>query len=322
MMGESMKGMMDQAKQLGPEGELIAAVSAGAFTMAEAMSTAFDQIKEKEFGLAEGLQLASAGVAALGQMQQAKAKAAVAGIDKEIAAEKKRDGKSAGSLAKIAAMEKKKDAIKRKAFEQNKKMQMAQIVMSTASAIMSAIQGPPGLPWSAVFGGMAAAMGAAQLSAIASTSYQGGASAGAPSMPSKISVGNRQNSVDMAKARSPSGELAYARGSSGTGQGMTNFRPTGAFSGYKHRAGGGYIVGEQGPELFMPDVPGEIVSSGQEMGGATNVTFNINAVDAAGVEDLLLTQRGNIIGMIRESANAHGENFLENVNTMADNRSV
>jgi hypothetical protein len=68
----------------------------------------------------------------------------------------------------------------------------------------------------------------------------------------------------------------------------------------------------------MPDVPGEIISSGQEMGGATNVTFNINAVDAAGVEDLLLTQRGNIIGMIRESANAHGENFLEAVNTMAD----
>ncbi len=45
----------------------------------------------------------------------------------------------------------------------------------------------------------------------------------------------------------------------------------------------------------------------------TNVNFSINAVDAAGVEDLLMRQRGNIIGMIREAANEHGEVFLEGV---------
>jgi hypothetical protein len=99
---------------------------------------------------------------------------------------------------------------------------------------------------------------------------------------------------------------------------MTNFKPTSAFSGYKHRAGGGYIVGEQGPEVFMPETAGEIIPSGQSTGGNTNVNFSINAVDAAGVEDLLMTQRGNIIGMIRESANAHGEMFLEGVDIMSD----
>jgi hypothetical protein len=32
-----------------------------------------------------------------------------------------------------------------------------------------------------------------------------------------------------------------------------------------------------------------------------------------------MNQRGNIIGMIRESANAHGELFLEGINTMSGN---
>ena len=161
------------------------------------------------------------------------------------------------------------------------------------------------------------AMGAKQMAMISSTSFQGGGSAG--SAPSGVSVGSRSNSVDLSRGRSPSGELGYARGESGQGEGMTNFRPTGAFAGYKHRAGGGYIVGEQGPEVFMPDVPGEIIPSGQNSGGTTNVNFSISAVDARGIEDLLMNQRGNIIGMIRESANAHGELFLEGINTMSGN---
>ena len=310
ILGDALSPMMQQAAKLGPEGELVAAVSGGVMAMAES----FASLAEGPMTFQKGLDAAATAVSALGSMQAAKSKAAIAGIDSEIAAEKARDGKSAGSLAKIAAMEKKKEAMKRKAFEQNKKMQMAQVVMSTANAVMSAIQGPPGLPWSAVFGGMAAAMGAAQLSAISSTSYQGGgSSAGAPSMPSKLSVGSRNASVDLAKGQNAGGELAYARGERGIGSGMTDFKPTSAFAGYKHRAGGGYVVGEQGPELFMPDTPGQIIPSGQGTGGQTNVNFSISTVDATGVEDLLMNQRGNIIGMIREAANEHGEMFLEGV---------
>ena len=191
-------------------------------------------------------------------------------------------------------------------------------MIATASAVMKSVEESPstfGLPFSA----FAVAMGAAQLAAIAGTSYQGGGGAASAGGPSKVSVGSRKNSVDLARGRSPSGELGYARGESGSGQGMSNFRPTGAFAGYKHRAGGGYIVGEQGPEVFMPDVPGEIIPSGQNSGGTTNVNFSISAVDARGIEDLLMNQRGNIIGMIRESANAHGELFLEGINTMSGN---
>ena len=53
------------------------------------------------------------------------------------------------------------------------------------------------------------------------------------------------------------------------------------------------------------------------MGAATNtnVSFNINTIDASGVEDMLTVQRGNIIGMIREAANSYGEDFVESVDT-------
>jgi hypothetical protein len=241
----------------------------------------------------------------------ANSKAKVAGIDQEIAAEKKRDGKSAASIAKIKAMEKKKEQVKRKAFETDKKIKMATIMISTASAVMKAVEESPttaGMP----FSGLAIAMGAMQLAAVASTSYQGGGGiASAPSAPSKLSVGERTNTVDLANANNAGGELAYARGASGSGSGMSNFKP--AFSGYKHRASGGYVVGEQGPEIFMPETPGEIIPSGQGTGGQTNVNFSISAVDATGVEDLLMNQRGAIIGMIREAANEHGELFLETV---------
>ena len=77
----------------------------------------------------------------------------------------------------------------------------------------------------------------------------------------------------------------------------------------------GYVVGEQGPELFMPDRPGTIVPADDTaaVGGNTNVTFTINAIDASGVEDVLAQQQGNIIGMIRNAANSYGEDFLEDL---------
>ena len=65
----------------------------------------------------------------------------------------------------------------------------------------------------------------------------------------------------------------------------------------------------------MPGVPGQIIPSGRGAGGQTSVNFTINAVDAAGIEEVLVSQRGNIIGMIRESANEYGTDFLEDVET-------
>ena len=106
------------------------------------------------------------------------------------------------------------------------------------------------------------------------------------------------------------------RGESGMG-GPENFTP--AFGGYRNRAEGGnaaFMVGEQGPELFVPERAGTILPNDDIGAGTnTNVSFNINTIDASGVEDMLTVQRGNIIGMIREAANSYGEDFVESVDT-------
>ena len=165
--------------------------------------------------------------------------------------------------------------------------------------------------------GMVTALGAAQLAMIAGTSYAGGGSISSSGggAPGSVSVGSRTSSVDMARSQSASGELAYFRGERGIG-GPENFRP--AFYGRKSRAMGGntgYVVGEQGPELFMPDRPGTIVPADDtaQMGAPMTANINITALDASGVEEILTEQQGNIIGMLREAANSYGQDFFEGV---------
>ena len=81
--------------------------------------------------------------------------------------------------------------------------------------------------------------------------------------------------------------------------------------------GEGIVVGERGPEVITPAAPIDITPNFALGGGTQNVNFTINAVDAAGVEDVLTNQRGNIIRMIREAANENGERFLETIDTQA-----
>jgi len=319
--------MIENLKKLGPEGEVVAAISAGAFTMADSFITMTDGITGAVDTLGEKAKVAefiAGSLAAVGSILAANSKAKIANVDKEIAAEKKRDGQSEASIAKIKAMEAKKDKIKRKEFETNKKMQMAQTVANTAAGVMgvwSGVKDPyVGPNLATLAAGTILALGAAQLAIIAGTSYEGGGSIGSASAPSKISVGSRQNSVDMSRAYNPAGELAYARGEGGIGSGMTDFRP--AFTGYKHRYGGGYVVGEQGPELFMPDTSGTIIPADETeevtQNAPVNVNFTIQAIDTQNMQEALTVQRGNIIEMIREAANNSGEQFLETVDTFGD----
>jgi len=320
-MGDAASGQIEHLKSLGPEGAVFAAVSQGAFNIAESFTTAFETIETSSSKMEKvGAIMGAVGgaISAVGAIQAAKSKAAVAGVDKEIAAEQKRDGKSAASVAKIKQLEAKKEAIKKKAFEKDKKLKMAMVVMSTGQAIMK--EAEKGFPAAIPGIAMMAAMGAMQLSAISSTSYAGGGTiAGAgTNQPSEISIGQRGTSTDLAKSKSAGGELAYFRGAQGQG-GAENFRP--AFTGAKYRANGGqtagYMVGEQGPELFVPETPGTILpNDGDGMTAApANVNFSISALDASGVEDILTQQRGNIIGMIREAANSYGQDFVEGVDT-------
>jgi phage-related minor tail protein len=62
-------------------------------------------------------------------------------------------------------------------------------------------------------------------------------------------------------------------------------------------AGSPYMVGERGPELFMPSGSGTIIPNNQmsNMGATTNVTnYNINAIDVKSFEDRLLGSSNTI----------------------------
>ena len=254
---------------------------------------------------------------------KAEAKAQTAEIDKQIAAEQKRDGKSAESMAKIKAMEKKKEEIERKAFERNKKMQMAQTVMNTAASIMGVMSGVKDplvtAPLAVAQAVMFAAMGAAQLAIISKQTFQGG-STSIEKPRASLNIGKRADSVDVTRATS-AGELNYLRGGRTTGQDLCGI-PGGAMgrkgyamgfkSGY---ADGGVVVGERGPEVITPATDVDIVPNFALGGGTTNVNFSINTIDASGVEDVLMNQQGNIIRMIRQAANENGEDFLETIDT-------
>lgn len=324
MLRDMTKGFTEDLKALGPEGAAMAAISEGVIGMTELFTTAFEEINERTLTAADGFAMAGAAISMIGNMYDQQSKAAISSIDKQIAAEKKRDGQSAQSVAKIAQLEKKKEKMERKAFETKKKFQTASAIMSTAAAIAGILSNSDTLgPFAIPLAVMVGALGAAQVAVIQGQTFEGGGSSSATA-PSKVSVGNRKNTVDLARGNSPSGELAYARGASGTGSGMTNFRPTPSFTGTKYRAAGGntaFMVGEQGPEMFVPDRPGTIVPADEtevSTQAPLNINFSINAVDGQSVEEMLLGQRGNIIGMIREAANGSGETFLESVNVLSD----
>ena len=340
----AIQPLLEDLRSLGPQGEVVAGLSEGMLLTGANILNLVDKVKESgniikgdflsmkagamsfadfvstpEFAdvAVAALNTIGSAIGQLGSIMAAASANRVAGVDAEIAAEKKRDGTSAKSLAKIKGLEKKKEMMQRKAFEQNKKMMIAQAIMATAAGAIGVYAGVRDISTALIAGVMSAAivaMGVAQVAIISGMSYQGGGSASAgASAPTSVSVGKRGTSSDMSKSQSGRGELAYFRGDQGMG-GAENFRS--AFYGKKHRAAGGnagYVVGEQGPELFMPDRPGTIVPADDAAagGGSTNVTFSINAIDAAGVEDVLAQQQGNIIGMIREAANSYGQDFME-----------
>ena len=307
--------MIEDLNKLGPEGELIGQLATSAFNVADAfviMATAVE-------GSGDKLAAVGAIISSISAVMAANSKAQIANIDGQINAEKKRDGKSKESLAKIEAMEKKKDDMARKAFETNKKMQMASTVVNTAASIVKTLADPNlPVPTNMILASMIGALGAAQLAVISRTKYQSSLSGGEKPSMTNLSIGNRGSNVDVSQ-RATAGELNYLRGGNTTGQniGGAGASLPGAAMGRKAYADGGVVVGERGPEVITPTVPVDITPNYALGGQPTNVTFTINAIDAQGVEEVLEAQQGNIIRMIRQAANENGQNFLPEVDTMA-----
>jgi hypothetical protein len=79
------------------------------------------------------------------------------------------------------------------------------------------------------------------------------------------------------------------------------------------------IVGERGPELFIPNTAGEVIPNNEMMvgtpsggGGGDNitVTFNINTIDATDFNELLTTRQDLIIGLINRGLAERGKRSL------------
>ena len=70
------------------------------------------------------------------------------------------------------------------------------------------------------------------------------------------------------------------------------------------------IVGEGGPELFVPDSAGSIVPNNQLGGKPVTVNFNINTVDARGFNELLVNSRGVIVNLINSAVNEKGRSAI------------
>jgi len=78
-----------------------------------------------------------------------------------------------------------------------------------------------------------------------------------------------------------------------------------------------YLVGEAGPELFVPNNSGTVVPNDQlaEMSavpgtGEVTVNFNLNVIDSSDFDDLLVRRRGTITSIINDALNRQGREAI------------
>ena len=80
------------------------------------------------------------------------------------------------------------------------------------------------------------------------------------------------------------------------------------------KAGVPYVVGEKGPELFVPNTSGQVISNdditkqgGSRVGGKeVQVNFNVTALDAESFQGKLAEQRDTIVSIINEAVTDSG----------------
>jgi hypothetical protein len=67
------------------------------------------------------------------------------------------------------------------------------------------------------------------------------------------------------------------------------------------------LVGERGPEMFIPNTSGQITQSARGTGGGSvNVNFTINTIDSRGFDEALVANRGTIASIINNAMNEKG----------------
>ena len=85
--------------------------------------------------------------------------------------------------------------------------------------------------------------------------------------------------------------------------GMPFFASGGAVS-----KGNPVIVGEKGPEMFIPNSSGQITQNARGTGGGNvNVNFHIQTIDSRGFDEALVENRGTITSIINSAMNEKGK---------------
>jgi lambda family phage tail tape measure protein len=126
----------------------------------------------------------------------------------------------------------------------------------------------------------------------------------------KLSFKNLANSIIAEFVRIQAKQLFLGLFGGNGGSGLSNFfgALTGKAIGGPVSANTPYIVGERGPELFMPSSAGNIVPNNQLTGlgntSNTAVTYNINAVDAASFRQMIARDPEFLYAVTQKGANS------------------
>ena len=221
-----------------------------------------------------GTSMAISGLQAMGGMLQMVSQGAVSEIDHQIDMEKKRDGSSKESLAKIKQLEAEK-------IEEQKKAARQQIIISTAVATMNALASAP-FPLNLALAGAAVLAGGlalAQANSASANSLESLNTEPNTNTTDSITLGERDSSVDLARSANM-GEHEYLTGGKGSGN-SGSFVPRS--TGGRGSANTSILLGENGPELvsFTQDTN---ITPNESLGNSSgsNVTYNvtIEAIDS------------------------------------------
>jgi len=98
---------------------------------------------------------------------------------------------------------------------------------------------------------------------------------------------------------------------SGNPLGFLGFTSPGFAQGGAVSKGKPIMVGERGPEMFIPNSTGQITQSARGMGGRSAVVnFNINTIDSRGFDQALVENRGTITAIINNALTEKGRGEL------------
>lgn len=194
-----------------------------------------------------------------GSLFSSLSKLSSAEIDAQIAMVQKQEGNTYASQQKVKELQKKK-------IKEEEKAALMSIGIHTAQGIMMAFGTQP-YPIAIGTSALLAAEGIIQSKTVKASAAGQLASMSTPSAQT-VTVGESAGdaSINVANIASAS-EYAYATGGKG------DYSPR--FTGGSGSGAASFMIGERGPELFTPDVPGSITPAGDVGGSGAQISVSI-----------------------------------------------